>query len=146
MTKKIYLFFFFTSSIIYSEYMARIDMNENIVIWKFLTQNVANKISVNYSSYTWKRIYTVHVCMCTIALEYMYIQCHACIWITSWNWSLASIPYNESLSFNDSDWRYFRFTEILTVPFRSLLTGLISNLDITGEAPSADVFEKLNTV
>ena len=37
-------------------------------------------------------------------------------------------------------------SQFITVPVRPLLTGLISNLDITGKAPSADVFVKLNTV
>ena len=37
-------------------------------------------------------------------------------------------------------------TQFITVPCRPLLTGLIHNLDITDEAPPADVFEKLNTV
>ena len=39
---------FFTSNAICDEYMACIDMNENIVTRNFLTQNFANEINANY--------------------------------------------------------------------------------------------------
>ena len=37
-------------------------------------------------------------------------------------------------------------SQLITVPFRLLLTGLISNLDITGVLSSADVLEKINVI
>ena len=38
----------FTSNTVYGEYMARIDMNENIVMQKFEHKNFATKINENY--------------------------------------------------------------------------------------------------
>ena len=46
----------------------------------------------------------------------------------------------------DDDSAVSTSTQFITVPFRPLLTGLISNLDITGKLFSADVLERLNTV